>query len=330
MNYKELNSAFKRINNWYNKKTKVLSIKTRPFNTAIVFSSVINNVLTTNGKILYVWCCSNKEKISKRKKEYYNLLIENKEKSNLEKNIVFINVDELIGINEEFDLVIFDDITIFSDISKERVRESIEEVYWRSRKIIVYTSEDVFPIGEKMTLSYLIDKFPMAEPRLLSTRIKLEEDIPMALYDYFKWFKTNNKKALIVVPSEEKLNKVYNHYYYILKKEDIRVVKYMKNQNFSFIEDIIENYKESLFIITNNIGEYIKSIDDLNIVILFADDEYYDYKSLIYLSGCIKVTTDFLPEILLVSKDVSDNMDIVKSMARRFNKSLWEKRSSKK
>ena len=32
MNYKELSNAFKKINNWYQKKTKVLTIKTRPFN----------------------------------------------------------------------------------------------------------------------------------------------------------------------------------------------------------------------------------------------------------------------------------------------------------
>ena len=32
MNYKELSNTFKKINKWYGKKTKVLSIKTRPFN----------------------------------------------------------------------------------------------------------------------------------------------------------------------------------------------------------------------------------------------------------------------------------------------------------
>ena len=31
MNYKELSNTFKKINKWYGKKTKVLSIKTRPF-----------------------------------------------------------------------------------------------------------------------------------------------------------------------------------------------------------------------------------------------------------------------------------------------------------
>ena len=33
MNYKELSNAFKKINKWYLKRTKVLTLKTIPFNT---------------------------------------------------------------------------------------------------------------------------------------------------------------------------------------------------------------------------------------------------------------------------------------------------------
>ena len=45
MNYKELSNTFKKINKWYGKKTKVLSIKTRPFNTVEIFSNIINKVV---------------------------------------------------------------------------------------------------------------------------------------------------------------------------------------------------------------------------------------------------------------------------------------------
>ena len=37
MNYKELSNTFKKINKWYAKKTKVLTVKTRPFNTMKFF-----------------------------------------------------------------------------------------------------------------------------------------------------------------------------------------------------------------------------------------------------------------------------------------------------
>ena len=40
MNYKELSNVFKKISKWDSKKTKVLSIKTRPFNKIAVFSNI--------------------------------------------------------------------------------------------------------------------------------------------------------------------------------------------------------------------------------------------------------------------------------------------------
>ena len=330
MNYKELNSAFKKINGWYESKTKVLTVKTRPFNSSIVFSNVINKILYDNGKILYVWCSTNKENISKKTREYYNILIGEQQKNNIGDNIKFITIDKLIDEYDEYDLVIFDDITIFSEVSKEELRDSIQDIYWRSKKIIIYTCENVFPIGSKMQLAYLLNNMPIAEPRFLSTRIKLEEDIPMVLYDYFRWFKENKKRVLILVPSEEKLNKVYNHYYYTLRNDNIRAVKYIKEQNFGFIEDILTNYSDSVFIITNSIDDYINYIDSLNIVILFSDDISYSYKKIIYLCGCLKVNQKFLPEILLVSREISEDMDMAKNMTRGFNQSLWERKLLKK
>lgn len=330
MNYKELNSAFKKINNWYENRNKVLTIKTRPFNTSIVFSNLINKILYDNGKILYVWGCTDKEYIKKKKTEYYNILIGEQEKKHVGDNIKFITIDSLSEIYDEFDLVILDDITIFSSISKGELREAVEDVYWRSRKIIIYSTEYIFPIGSKMELVYLLDKVPMIEPRFILTRIRLEEDIPLALYEYLKWFKKNKKRVLIIVPSEYQLNKVYNNYYHTLKNDDIRVIKYVKEQKFKFIEDILEGYSDSVFIVTNSIGNYINYIEDLNIVMLFSDNEFYSYKDIIYLCGGLKVSNKFLPEILLVSKEISDDMDESKKIARGFNQKLWERKLLKR
>lgn len=330
MNYKELNSTFKKISNWYDKKTKILTVKTRPFNTSIVFSNLINRVLYDNGKILYVWGCIDKEQIKKRRKEYYNILIDEQKKKNIGSNIKFITIDLLKEICDEFDLVIFDDISIFSSISKDKFREAVESIYWRSRKIIIYSVEYIFPIGEKIELEYLVDNSPMVEPRFILTRIRLESDIPLVLYEYFKWFKMNEKKVLIIVPSEDMLNNIYSNYYNILKNDNIRVVKYLKEQSFRFVEDILEASKESIFIVTNSIGNYINNIDNLNIVMLFLENESFKYKDIIYLCGLLKGDRNLLPEILLVSKEISEDMDKSKNITRGFNKTLWERKFLKK
>ena len=51
MNYNELNKILNEINKWYSRRTKVLSIKTRPFNTFEVFTNIINKILNNNGKL---------------------------------------------------------------------------------------------------------------------------------------------------------------------------------------------------------------------------------------------------------------------------------------
>ena len=48
-----------------------------------------------------------------------------------------------------------------------------------------------------MKLIICHQKIPMIEPRLINTRIKLEDDIPLSLYEYFKWFKENKKIVII-------------------------------------------------------------------------------------------------------------------------------------
>ncbi|WP_195988668.1 hypothetical protein [Clostridium sp. D53t1_180928_C8] len=325
MNYKELSNIFKKINKWYGKKTKVLSVKTRPFNTIEIFSNIINKTLFEDKNILYVFCSEERDYVDEKKislREFIDEAISDKQ---IESNLQCIVISEINNIDMLYDLVIFDDITLFSKLSNEYVREAVENIYWKSNKVIIYSSEFIFPIGEKIEIPYMLSEEPMIEPRLMSTRIRLEENIPLSLFEYFKWFKENRRIVLIVVPSEEKLNKVYNHYYEVLRQLDIRVVRYNKNQSFSFIKEIIDGYSDSLFIITNNCGQYMNNIPNVNIIVLFADDIYYSYKKIVYMCGSINCISEIQSELILVSKEISEEIDNAKNITREFNKILWEK-----
>lgn len=195
MNYNELNKILNEINKWYSRRTKVLSIKTRPFNTFEVFTNIINKILNNNGKVLYILCSIINEDMYKKQKEIEESIFKNKTDEQLKKNLVFSPIDNINDKYEKYDLVIFDDISLFSKIGNESIKERVEQLYWNSRKMIIYTAEFIFPIGERLELMYLRSKNPMVEPRLLMTRIKLEEDIPLALFEYFKWFKENKKRC---------------------------------------------------------------------------------------------------------------------------------------
>lgn len=326
MNYKELSNVFKKINKWYEKRIKVLSIKTRPFNTIEILSNIVKKNILDNKNIVYIFCSDEKQYIKEKQNELYRFINQDIVYKEVEKNLDCISIDEIKDLNKTYDLVIFDDISLFSKVRGESIRDAVEEVYWKSNKIIIYSSEFIFPIGERIYIPYLLEQKPIIEPRLITTRIKLEKDIPLALFEYFKWFKENKKKVLIIVPSEEKLDKVYNHYYEVLKSINIRVIRYNKGQDFKFIKYIINENNESLFIVTNNCGQYINEVSDANIVLLFSDDIYYSYKKIIYICAAINNTTKSTSELIMVSRDVSEHMDKAKNMTRELNRRLWEKR----
>lgn len=324
MNYKELSYAFKKIMSWYKKKTKVLNIKSRPYNTGFVFFDLISRLINDNKKVLYVFSVDSDEIKGKSHNELYMKSIQKIMPGDIENGITFISIDEIENIGEEYSLIVFDDITMFSKSTIKDMRDAVEKVYWKVNKIIIYSCERVFPIGEKMDLVYLLNPMPMIEPRFLNTRIKLEDDIPLAVYEYVKWFSYNNKNVIIMVPDEEKLSKVYYTYKNNLKDNNARVVKYEKGDDFKHIENIIKS--EPAFIVTNSMGDYINSIEDVNILILFGDNASYTYKRIVYLCGCIDVKSDILPEVLLVSRETSVEMDKSRNIIREFNKKLWEKK----
>ena len=61
-------------------------------------------------------------------------------------------------------------------------------------------------------------------------------------------------------------------------------------------------------------------------MLLFSDDIYYSYKKIIYICAAINNTTKSTSELIMVSRDVSEDMDKAKNMIRELNRRLWEKR----
>ena len=94
MNYKELSNVFKKISKWDSKKTKVLSIKTRPFNTIAVFSNIINKTICKNKNILYIFCNREKKYASEKIKELNNFVDGIIESEKLKDNFKYIFIED--------------------------------------------------------------------------------------------------------------------------------------------------------------------------------------------------------------------------------------------
>ena len=324
----DLKYAYDKIDYWYKKNIKFLTIITVPFNTPCVFSNIISNFAQSNGKVLYVWGknAENRELINIIRELNSDITHSHIEKGVSTTNLVFTHHDNLTKIDGQYDLVIFDDITYFSNLSSVNVRDGLEVCANLGERVLLYSIEKMALVGEKFELAAYNYKKPFVEPRILTTRIDLNVDIPYTLYDYLKWFKENNHKVAIYVPNKEKLDIVYDYFTSKLKLSEVKIIKVSKSNEIKRYERVSKYKDKTIFIITNKIEKILVYcyIDDS--VIMFSDNERYNYKKILYVCGQIRNINLRLPEVLLVSNDISDDMDKAKNMARNFNKKVWEKR----
>lgn len=323
----DLKYAVQKIDYWYRKHIKFLTIITVPFNTSCIFSDIIDKLSRIGERVLYVWGkdMENRELINSLREFNSQISYSYFKESHSNASLTFVNYKNLNKIHKEYDLVIYDDITYFSNISNSRLLEYIREYEHIGKRSIVYSIEKLPIIGEKFELSAYNYEQPFVEPRVMTTRIDLNTDIPYTLYDYLKWFKESSHKVAILVPDNEKVKSVYEYFDNKLKLSNVKIIKLLEKKSIKKLERVLKYKDKSIFIITNQVEELLEScyIDD--VVILFSDSIVFNYKRLLYICGAMRNMTYSVPEVLLVSNSVSEEMDKAKDIARQFNKIVWEK-----
>lgn len=324
----DLKYAFDKIDYWYKKNIRFLTIVTVPFNTSCVFSNIIGKICNDNYRVLYVWGKSgeNKELISAIRENDSRITHCYIERGNSDKDLTFVYYNNLFKVEGKYDLIIFDDITSFSNLSSVNVRELLDVCIELGDRVILYSIEKMSLVGEKFELAAYNYKKPFVEPRILTTRIDLNTDIPFTLYDYLKWFKENKHKVAIYVPNKEKVNLVYDYFLNKLKISDVKVMKATRSDEIKVCEKVSKYRDKAIFVITNKMEELLEYCNMDDAVVLFSDNERYTYKKILYICGQIRNMNLNLPEVLLVSNDESEDMEKAKNMARNFNKKVWEKR----
>ncbi|WP_300385599.1 hypothetical protein [Clostridium sp.] len=327
----EFNNYKKIINKWYKGKRKVLNINTSPYNELNIFIELIINVIKEKKKVLYISQNEdiNKDLLNKVKININQDIKYSFNKEDTKNNITFFSYNNALDIKGFYDLCIIDDISNFSLVSQNVLREYIEYLYLYCKKVIIYSIEKNISVGEVLKVSNLNRNKPFVEPRILNTRVNLEEDIPYNLYDYLTWFKENKRKVVIIVPRDKSLDLIYNYYENILGIKDVKIIKFLKEDKNKDLEKLYKEKNKSIFLITNEIRSFSKTKGykgELDIILLFAENIYYNYKKMVYLSSEVgkNIDRNKRGELILVSKYLSEDMDKAKEITRNYNKELWE------
>ena len=183
----EISAISSEIVSWYNKKNcEILNILSVPLTTSLIFKDLLVQMIRDKKSIVYLWGENNKNKllldeIKKSKEVYPNNYISG---SLRKERIDFFNYNEYINVNKEYDLIIIDDISSFSKITPSGVKKAFKYLKNFSKKIIIYSVEEIYNKGEKIEFIISNIKNPYVEPRVINTRIDLTKDIPYILYEY--------------------------------------------------------------------------------------------------------------------------------------------------
>ena len=297
------------LKKWYVKSNdRFINLICEPYQKLNFIESLIGDCLINNEKVLYV---GKSRKVCKN--EQLNSM-----------NFDFINFNNIFNIKKNFDLIIYDDVSLYSNKSSIECNEDLMYLKRLSKKIVICSVDKVFNNIKHIEILNNQRKTHFLEPRLITTRVNLETSMPYTLYDYIEWFIREKRILVVYVPNKFNLNKIYEYYTEDLNLENkVKIVKEDKKNSFLKIVNESRFKKEGVIFITDSLHGYFDSIPECDMVIYSFEKDIVDYKKIIFACGALCKDKCTGREVILLSNEEGDNIETARRLARGFNKTLW-------
>ncbi|WP_150541297.1 hypothetical protein [Clostridium perfringens] len=297
------------LKKWYVKSNdRFINLICEPYQKLNFIESLIGDCLINNEKVLYV---GKSRKVCKN--EQLNSM-----------NFDFVNFNNIFNIKKNFDLIIYDDVSLYSNKSSIECNEDLMYLKRLSKKIVICSVDKVFNNIKHIEILNNQRKEHFLEPRLITTRVNLETSMPYTLYDYIEWFIREKRILVVYVPNKFNLNKIYEYYTEDLNLENkVKIVKEDKKNSFLKIVNESRFKKEGVIFITDSLHEYFDFIPECDMVIYSFEKDIVDYKKIIFACGALCKNKCTGREVILLSNEEGDNIETARRLARGFNKTLW-------
>ncbi|HHD2752739.1 TPA: hypothetical protein ACOTG0_001524 [Clostridium perfringens] len=308
-NFKIENRYGNTLKKWYVKSDeRFINLICEPYQSLNFIYDLVNECLRNSEKVLYV---------GKSRK-----ICSSEEVNSI--NFEFESFNNIFNIKKKFDLIIYDDVSSYSSKSSIECSEDLIYLKRLSQKIIICSVDKIFNNINHMEILNQERKTHFLEPRLITTRLNLINSMPYALYSYIEWFIREKRVLVVYVPNEVNLNKIYEYYTEDLNLGNkVKIVKEDKKN--SLLQVINESIfkKEGIIFITDSLHEYFDSIPNCDLIIYSFEQEFIDYKKIIFACGALCKNKCIGKEIILLSNDENENIETARRLARSFNETLW-------
>jgi len=332
-NFKEVSFDEKKISttilNWGTSKENYLNVIAPSYNTSLIFMEIIMKFIDDGKSILYVTGEAEKniESIIFFRKytkfRDYTYLRNSGSISN--SNLNFASYSKAVIVHKRYDLVIYDDIRSYPRYSRYEILDIVNKCCNETGKIIAYSIGEIFNKSEEIIVPIRNNKMPIAEPRIITTRIDINKDVPYVVYEYIKWSISVGKRVIISVPDDAKVFNVTSYIYKYFKSLTHNIFFYSRSDKSPKVIREFQKYKDSI-VVTDDFDAICENDDSKNIIVFFADENYYDHKKLVYFCGRTgKGNMVNRGEVIYLAREENKQIDLAKNITRAFNKMAWEK-----
>lgn len=313
--------------NWYeDSPDKAINIKTVPYMGVEPIRDLVKKVLFEGGRVLYI-TGEDKEKVlmvkEMRTAGFDSISLHQDMEIREDESFVVCDYLQAMRVKGHYSLVVYDDVNSFPVHKKPEMQQLIGFIYPRCEKVIAYSFETVF-----MGMGVL--EVPMAgrsgfisEPRILETRLNLDEFIPNSVYEYLLWFVFEKKKVLFLTTNKkvkQKMARFLSKIDETLESSIYDVDEIGTNR----MKELCTDESKAHIFITDDLEDYVGVETNLEIIIHGADSSRYSYRELIFLCLRSGYYDELNGEVIMLCQTVTRDIEKTRDMTRHFNKVLWD------
>lgn len=312
---------------WYEtSQEKAINMKTVPYMGIEPVRDLVEKVLKENGRVLYI-TGEDKDRVlivrAMRDQGMDSISVHQDLEINEKESLVICDYLQALRVREEYDLVIYDDVNSFPIHKKPEMQHLIGFIFPKCRKVVAYSFELVFMGMDVIEVPMAGKSGFVSEPRVLETRLNLDEFVPTSVYEYLLWFVFEKKKVLFVTTNKKVKKKVARFLTKI--DESLESCIYDVDEiGTKTMRELCSDHTKSHIFITDNLDDYLDMETNFEIIIHGADASRYSYRELIFLCLRSGYYDEMNGEVLMICQNVTRDIEKTRDLARHYNKVLWD------
>ena len=312
---------------WYEtSQEKAINMKTVPYMGIEPVRDLVEKVLKENGRVLYI-TGEDKDRVlivrAMRDRGIDSISVHQDLEINEKESLVICDYLQALRVREEYDLVIYDDVNSFPIHKKPEMQHLIGFIFTKCRKVVAYSFELVFMGMDVIEVPMAGKSGFVSEPRVLETRLNLDEFVPTSVYEYLLWFVFEKKKVLFVTTNKKVKKKVARFLTKI--DESLESCIYDVDEiGTKTMRELCSDHTKSHIFITDNLDDYVDMETNFEIIIHGADASRYSYRELIFLCLRSGYYDEMNGEVLMICQNVTRDIEKTRDLARHYNKVLWD------